>query len=350
MIETKGYATHDDKAKFVPFEFSRRDLGPHDILIDIQYCGICHSDIHQARAEWEPMIPSIFPMVPGHEIVGRVSQVGAEVTKFSDGDFAGIGCFVDSCRECPACIAGIEQYCIKGSAQTYNSTEMDRKTPTYGGYSKQYVVDEKYALKINSKGDLSGVAPLLCAGITTYSPLKRWGAGPGKKVAVAGLGGLGHMGVKIAAAMGAEVTVLSTSPSKEKDARALGAHKFLVTKDEEAVKGATGTFDLILDTISAQHDYNFYLSLLGLEGVMVLVGVPTEPIPLNALSLIGGNKVLAGSLIGGIPETQEMLDFCAKHNIVADVEVIDPSRIEEAYDRTVKSDVRYRFVIDMQNA
>jgi len=350
VIETKGYATHDDKAKFVPFEFSRRDLGPHDILIDIQYCGICHSDIHQARAEWEPMIPSIFPMVPGHEIVGRVSQVGAEVTKFSDGDFAGIGCFVDSCRECPACIAGIEQYCIKGSAQTYNSTEMDRKTPTYGGYSKQYVVDEKYALKINSKGDLSGVAPLLCAGITTYSPLKRWGAGPGKKVAVAGLGGLGHMGVKIAAAMGAEVTVLSTSPSKEKDARALGAHKFLVTKDEEAVKGATGTFDLILDTISAQHDYNFYLSLLGLEGVMVLVGVPTEPIPLNALSLIGGNKVLAGSLIGGIPETQEMLDFCAKHNIVADVEVIDPSRIEEAYDRTVKSDVRYRFVIDMQNA
>jgi len=350
VIETKGYATHDDKAKFVPFEFSRRDLGPHDILIDIQYCGICHSDIHQARAEWEPMIPSIFPMVPGHEIVGRVSQVGAEVTKFSDGDFAGIGCFVDSCRECPACIAGIEQYCIKGSAQTYNSTEMDRKTPTYGGYSKQYVVDEKYALKINSKGDLSGVAPLLCAGITTYSPLKRWGAGPGKKVAVAGLGGLGHMGVKIAAAMGAEVTVLSTSPSKEKDARALGAHKFLVTKDEEAVKGATCTFDLILDTISAQHDYNFYLSLLGLEGVMVLVGVPTEPIPLNALSLIGGNKVLAGSLIGGIPETQEMLDFCAKHNIVADVEVIDPSRIEEAYDRTVKSDVRYRFVIDMQNA
>jgi len=350
VIETKGYATHDDKAKFVPFEFSRRDLGPHDILIDIQYCGICHSDIHQARAEWEPMIPSIFPMVPGHEIVGRVSQVGAEVTKFSDGDFAGIGCFVDSCRECPACIAGIEQYCIKGSAQTYNSTEMDRKTPTYGGYSKQYVVDEKYALKINSKGDLSGVAPLLCAGITTYSPLKRWGAGPGKKVAVAGLGGLGHMGVKIAAAMGAEVTVLSTSPSKEKDARALGAHKFLVTKDEAAVKEATGTFDLILDTISAQHDYNFYLSLLGLEGVMVLVGVPTEPIPLNALSLIGGNKVLAGSLIGGIPETQEMLDFCAKHNIVADVEVIDPSRIEEAYDRTVKSDVRYRFVIDMQNA
>jgi len=288
-------------------------------------------------------------MVPGHEIVGRISQVGSEVTKFKEGDFAGIGCFVDSCRVCPACTGGIEQYCIKGSAQTYNSTEMDRETPTYGGYSKHYVIDEKYALKVNATGDLSGIAPLLCAGITTYSPLKRWGTGPGKKVAIAGLGGLGHMGVKIAAAMGAEVTVLSTSPSKEKDAQALGAHKFLVTKDEEAVKAAAGSFDIILDTISAQHDYNFYLSLLGLEGVMIVVGVPTEPIPLNAFSLIGGNKAIAGSLIGGIPETQEMLDFCAEHNIVADVEVIDPSRIEEAYDRTVKSDVRYRFVIDMDS-
>jgi len=349
-IATRGFATHNKEAKFGPFEFVRREVGPHDVLIDIAYCGICHSDIHQARAEWEPMMPSMYPMVPGHEIVGRVSQVGSEVSKFKEGDFAGIGCFVDSCRECPPCKAGIEQYCIKGSAQTYNSTEMDRETPTYGGYSKHYVIDEKYALKVNAEGDLSGIAPLLCAGITTYSPLKRWGAGPGKKVAVAGLGGLGHMGVKIAAAMGAEVTVLSTSPSKEKDAQALGAHKFLVTKDAEAVKAATGSFDLILDTISAQHDYNFYLSLLGLEGVMVVVGVPTEPIPLNAFSLIGGNKALAGSLIGGIPETQEMLDFCAKHNITSDVEVIDPSRIEEAYNRTVKSDVRYRFVIDMQNA
>jgi uncharacterized zinc-type alcohol dehydrogenase-like protein len=349
-VATRGFATHSKEAKFGPFEFVRREVGPHDVLIDIAYCGICHSDIHQARAEWEPMIPSMYPMVPGHEIVGRVSQVGSDVTKFKEGDFAGIGCFVDSCRECPACTSGIEQYCIKGSAQTYNSTEMDRETPTYGGYSKHYVIDEKYALKVNATGDLSGVAPLLCAGITTYSPLKRWGAGPGKKVAVAGLGGLGHMGVKIAAAMGAEVTVLSTSPSKEKDARALGAHNFLVTKDADAVRSAAGSFDLILDTISAQHDYNFYLSLLGLEGVMVVVGVPTEPIPLNAFSLIGGNKALAGSLIGGIPETQEMLDFCAKHNITSDVEVISPDRIEEAFDRTVKSDVRYRFVIDMQNA
>jgi uncharacterized zinc-type alcohol dehydrogenase-like protein len=295
-------------------------------------------------------MPSIYPMVPGHEIVGRVSQTGSEVSKFKEGDFAGIGCFVDSCRECAACTHGIEQYCIKGSAMTYNGTEMDRQTPTYGGYSKHYVIDEKYALKVNAQGDLSGVAPLLCAGITTYSPLKKWGAGPGKKVAIAGLGGLGHMGVKIAVAMGAEVTVLSTSPSKEADARKLGAHKFLNTKDEEAVKTAAGSFDLILNTISANHDYNSYLSLLGLEGVMVIVGVPTQPVPLNAFSLIGGNKVLAGSLIGGIPETQEMLDFCADNNITSDVEVISPDRIEEAYDRTVKSDVRYRFVIDMQNA
>jgi uncharacterized zinc-type alcohol dehydrogenase-like protein len=347
-IATRGYATHNSEAKFEPFEFTRREVGPKDILIDIQYCGICHSDIHQARAEWEPMTPSMYPMVPGHEIVGRVSQVGSEVTKFAVGDAAGIGCFVDSCRVCPACTTGIEQYCIKGSAQTYNSTEMDRKTPTYGGYSNKYVIDEQYALKVNAAGDLSGVAPLLCAGITTYSPLKRWGAGPGKKVAIAGLGGLGHMGVKIAAAMGAEVTVLSTSPSKEADARKLGATNFVNIKDAAATKAATGSFDIILDTISANHDYGTYLSLLGLNGVMVIVGVPTEPSPLNAFSLIGGNKVLAGSLIGGIPETQEMLDFCAANNIVSDVEVIKPDRIEEAYDRTVKADVRYRFVIDMK--
>jgi len=347
-IAARGYATHGPEAKFEPFEFTRREVGPRDILIDIQYCGICHSDIHQAKAEWEPMVPSIFPMVPGHEIVGSVSEIGSEVTKFTVGDIAGIGCFVDSCGECASCTSGIEQYCVKGSAQTYNSTEMDRKTPTYGGYSNRYVIDEAYALKVNATGDVSGVAPLLCAGITTYSPLKRWGAGPGKRVAVAGLGGLGHMGVKIAVAMGAEVTVLSTSPSKEADARKLGAHNFLNTKDGEATKAAAGSFDLILDTISANHDYNAYLALLGLDGVMIVVGVPTEPIPLNAFSLIGGNKALVGSLIGGIPETQEMLDFCAEYNIVADVEVISPDRIEEAYDRTVESDVRYRFVIDMR--
>ncbi len=350
MIQTKGYATQDKSAKFEPFTFERRDVGPNDILIDIVYAGICHSDIHQARAEWEPMVPSIYPMVPGHEIVGRVSQVGSDVTKFVVGDIAGIGCFVDSCRECPACTGGVEQYCIKGSAQTYNSTEMDRVTPTYGGYSKHYVVDEKYALKVSATGDLSGIAPLLCAGITTYSPLKRWGVGPGKKVAVAGLGGLGHMGVKLAVAMGAEVTVLSTSPAKEADARALGATGFVNTKDADAVKAVTGKFDFLLDTISANHDYNVCLGMVTLNGVMVVVGVPTDPAQLNAFSLIGGNKVLAGSLIGGIPETQEMLDFCADHGVVSDVEIITPDRIEEAYDRTVKSDVRYRFVIDMANA
>jgi alcohol dehydrogenase (NADP+) len=349
-ISTRGFATNGPEAKFGPFEFARRQVGPNDILIDIQYCGICHSDIHQARAEWEPMIPSIYPMVPGHEIVGRVTQVGDSVTKFKEGDIAGIGCFVDSCGECPACGGGVEQYCIKGSAQTYNSTEMDRQTPTYGGYSKHYTIDQDYALKVSASADLSGVAPLLCAGITTYSPLKRWGAGPGKKVAVAGLGGLGHMGVKIAKAMGAEVTVLSTSPSKEADARALGATGFVNTKDAEQVTAAGGRFDILLDTISANHDYNAYLSMVTLNGIMVVVGVPTEPVPLNAFSLIGGNKVLAGSLIGGIPETQEMLDFCAEHNITSDVEVITPDRIEEAYDRTVRSDVRYRFVIDMKNA
>lgn len=350
MIETRGFAVHGADTGFEPFNFQRRDVGPNDILIDILYCGICHSDIHQARDEWQGVMPAMYPMVPGHEIVGRVTRVGDSVTKFKEGDIAGIGCFVDSCRGCGACGAGVEQYCVNGCAMTYNGTEMDRTTPTFGGYSEIYVVDENYAVKVNTAGELAGVAPLMCAGITTYSPLKRWGAGPGKKVAIAGLGGLGHMGVKIAAAMGADVTVLSTSPSKEADARALGAHGFLNTRDEEAAAAARGSFDIVLDTISAQHDYNFYLSLLALNGVMIIVGVPTDPTPLHAFSLIGGNKALAGSMIGGIPETQEMLDFCAAHNIIADVEVISPDRIGEAYDRTVKSDVRYRFVIDMQNA
>lgn len=350
-IATRGFAVADKEAKFAPFEFARREVGPKDVLIDILFSGICHSDIHQARAEWEPAIPSIFPMVPGHEIVGRVTKVGSEVSKFKEGDLAGIGCFVDSCRQCEPCKSGIEQYCVQGSAQTYNSYEMDKSTPTYGGYSKHYVIDEAYLLKVNaSEEDLPGVAPLLCAGITTYSPLKKWGAGPGKKVAVAGLGGLGHMGVKIAAAMGAEVTVLSTSPSKEADAKKLGAHNFVNIRDDEARTAATGTFDLILDTISANHDYNVYMSLLNIGGTMVIVGVPTDPVPLQALSVIWGNKVLAGSLIGGIPETQEMLDFCAEHGITSDIELIEPGYIDEAYERTVKADVRYRFVINMKDA
>lgn len=347
-IAAKGYATHDANAKFVPFTFARREVGANDVLIDVMYCGICHSDIHQARAEWEPLIPSMYPMVPGHEIVGRVSQVGENVTKFKVGDAAGIGCFVDSCRECKNCKDDVEQYCVKGSAQTYNSTEMDRMTPTFGGYSTKYVIDEKYALKVNAAGDLSGVAPLLCAGITTYSPLKRWNVGPGTKVAVAGLGGLGHMGVKLAVALGADVTVISTSPAKEADAKKLGATGFVNVKNADEIAASAGKFDFLLDTISANHDYNAYLSMVARDGVMVVVGVPTEPTPLNAFSLIGGNKILAGSLIGGIAETQEMLDFCAKHDVTSDVEVITPDRIEEAYERTVKADVRYRFVIDMQ--
>ena len=347
-IATKGFATNGPEAKFEPFEFVRREVGPNDIQIDIQYCGICHSDIHQAKDEWHDLMPAMYPMVPGHEIVGRVSRVGSNVSKFQVGDIAGIGCFIDSCRECPSCKAGIEQYCLKQAAFTYNGTEMDRVTPTFGGYSDKYVIDENYAVKVNAQGDLSGVAPLLCAGITTYSPLKRFG--PGQRVGVVGLGGLGHMGVKIAKAMGAEVTVFSTSPGKEADAKALGAANFVVSRDPEAMASLAGTFNLILDTVSADHDLNPYIACLGVNGVLVVVGMPEQPNTIHQASLIMGNKAIAGSLIGGIPETQEMLDFCAQHNVVADVEVISPDRIEEAYDRTVRSDVRYRFVIDMNNA
>lgn len=347
MIQTKGFATHDSNAKFGPFDFERRDVGPNDILIEIEYAGICHSDIHMARNEWEPMMPATYPLVPGHEIVGRVSQVGDAVTKFKVGDVAGIGCFVDSCRECSPCKDGFEQFCYKGAAYTYGGTYMDRVTPTYGGYSNKYVIDENYALKVKSEGDLSGVSPLMCAGITTYSPLRRFNVGPGQKVGIVGLGGLGHMGTKFAVAMGAEVTVFSTSPSKEADAKALGAHHFVVTRDPANLEPLAGTFNFILDTVSADHDVNMYINLLGIRGAMVVVGVPPNPNVIHSFGLIFGNKTLSGSLIGGIPETQEMLDFCAEHNVKADVEIITPDRIEEAYDRTVKADIRYRFVIDM---
>jgi alcohol dehydrogenase (NADP+) len=347
-VATKGYATHGPEATFSPFEFTRRPIGANDILIDIEYCGICHSDIHQAKNEWTDLMPAMYPMVPGHEIVGRVSQVGDAVTKFKVGDAAGIGCFIDSCRECAGCTSGFEQYCIKGAAFTYNGTEMDRETPTYGGYSNKYVIDEKYALKVNAAGDLSGVAPLLCAGITTYSPLKRFNVGPGQKVGVVGLGGLGHMGVKLAKAMGADVTVFSTSPGKEADAKKLGADHFVLSRDTEAMEAGRNSFNFILNTVSAAHDLMPFLGQLGMNGAMVVVGVPPEPTMFHQGSLIMGNRILAGSLIGGIPETQEMLDFCAANNVTADVEVITPDRIEEAYDRTVKADVRYRFVIDMK--
>jgi uncharacterized zinc-type alcohol dehydrogenase-like protein len=348
-VAAKGFATHGPDAKFEPFEFTRHEVGPHDILIDIKYCGICHSDIHQAKNEWVDLMPTIYPVVPGHEIVGLVSQVGSEVTKFKVGDAAGIGCFIDSCRECGPCKSGIEQYCIKGPSFTYNGTEMDRVTRTYGGYSNKYVLDEKYALNVKETDNLAGVAPLLCAGITTYSPLKRFNVGPGQRVGIVGLGGLGHMGVKIAKAMGADVTVFSTSPGKEDDARKLGADNFVISRDPEAMASVAGTFNFILDTVSAKHDLMPYIGALGLNGAMVVVGVPPEPSLFNQGALIMGNKTLAGSLIGGIPETQEMLDFCAEHGVTSDIEMITPDRIEEAYDRTIKADVRYRFVIDLQN-
>jgi uncharacterized zinc-type alcohol dehydrogenase-like protein len=348
VIQTKGFATHDDRAVFGPYNFERRDVGPHDILLDIQYCGICHSDIHQAKNEWAGMMSATYPMVPGHEIVGTVTRVGNAVTKFGVGDIAGIGCFVDSCGECSSCTNDLEQYCQKQCAFTYNGTEMDRVTPTFGGYSSNYVVNESYALKVKATGDLSGVAPLMCAGITTYSPLKRFAVGPGQKVGVVGLGGLGHMAVKLAVAMGAEVTVFSTSPGKEADARSLGADDFIVTKDPENLAPLAGTFNLILDTVSADHEVAPYLNLLGVRGAMVVVGMPSTAPAVHQALLIMGNKTLAGSLIGGIAETQEMLDFCAAHDVTADVEVISPDRIGEAYERTLKSDVRYRFVIDMR--
>jgi len=346
MLKTKGYAVQSAESKLEPFEFERREVNAKDVLIEIMYCGVCHSDIHQAHNDWRN---SIYPMVPGHEIVGRVTQIGSDVTKFKEGDYAGVGCFVDSCRNCENCRQGVEQFCKVHCAQTYNSTEMDEKTPTFGGYSSQIVVDEDYTLKIREQENLAAVAPLLCAGITTYSPLKRFNVRAGQKVGIVGLGGLGHMGVKFAVAMGAEVTVFSTSPTKEQDARDLGAHNFVVTKNPENFKPLVGKFDFILDTVSAPHDLNVYLNLLSLNGVMVIVGVPEKAAEVAAFSLIGNNRTLAGSGIGGIPETQEMLDYCFDNNIVSDIEMTPIQKIEEVYERTIKADVRYRFVIDMQS-
>ncbi|PJZ50038.1 NAD(P)-dependent alcohol dehydrogenase [Leptospira saintgironsiae] len=344
MIQAKGYAAAIAKAPLAPFQFDRRDAKEEDVVIDIQYCGICHSDIHQARDEWGG---SIFPMVPGHEITGVVSKVGSKVTKFKVGDKVGVGCFVDSCRECEHCKAGLEQFCETGMSATYNGREQDRKTPTYGGYSNKIVVDQNYVLRIPDNLPLDAAAPLLCAGITLYSPLAHWKAGPGKKVAIIGLGGLGHMGVKIAHALGAEVTVLSQSNKKEADAKRLGADHFYATSEKSTFSKLRGSFDLIINTVSMPLDWNAYLSLLRVDGSMVVVGVPEEQVPIGAFSLIGGRKSLAGSLIGGIAETQEMLDFCGKHNITSDIELIPIQKVNDAYERVVKSDVRYRFVIDI---
>ncbi len=344
MNNTNAYAVQSATDALAPFTFQRRNVQAHDVQIDILYCGVCHSDIHQARNEWGG---SIYPMVPGHEIVGRVIKTGEQVTKFKTDDLVGVGCFVDSCRECPQCKTGQEQYCEKGMSPTYNGYEQDGKTPTLGGYSTQIVVDENYVLRVSPKLALEGVAPLLCAGITTYSPLRHWNVGKGHKVGVLGLGGLGHMGVKLAAAFGAEVTMLSSSPSKEADAKRLGADRFALTSNPEVFKEYSRYFDFILDTVSAPHDLEKYLETLKTNGTLIIVGLPPEPIPLPAFSLVPRRRSVAGSMIGGIAETQEMLDFCADHHITSDVEVIPIQQINEAYERTIKGQVKYRFVIDI---
>jgi uncharacterized zinc-type alcohol dehydrogenase-like protein len=343
MNNVKVRAVFGIGEKFKETTINRRELTPKDVLIEIKYCGICHSDIHHAHGEWGA---ETYPLVPGHEIAGVVAQVGSEVKKHKVGDHVGVGCMVDSCGECVNCKKGEEQYCLKGNIGTYAKIDKYGER-TQGGYSTHIVVTEDFVLKIPESINLDVAAPLLCAGITTYSPLHHWGAGPGKKVAVLGLGGLGHMAVKIAHAMGAEVTVLSHSLKKEEDGKRLGADKFFATSDPETFKNLAGYFDLIINTVSAKVDINSFLSLLDLDGVLVNVGAPAEPLSVNAFALIMKRRSFAGSVIGGIRETQEMLDFCAKHNIGADIEVISADKIDEAYERVLKSDVKYRFVIDI---
>ena len=328
------------------YEFSRRDLRPRDVALDIYFAGICHSDIHQAREEWGP---AIFPMVPGHEIVGRVTQVGSQVSKFKVGGLIGVGVFVDSCRKCASCNAGLEQYCVEGMTGTYNTLERDGKTVAMGGYSNMFVIDEDYAVHIPENLDLAGVAPLMCAGITLYSPLKNWKAGPGKKVGVMGLGGLGHMGLKFAHALGAETTVFSHSPEKEADAKAMGADHFVVTKDVKSLEKLEKSFYLILNTVSAHLDLEPYLKMLKLDGTFVVIALPGKPYQINVGTMLDQRRSLAGSMIGGMAELQEMLNFCGQHNIVSDVEVIKADYINTAYERTVASDVKYRFVIDAKS-
>lgn len=342
-MNVNAWGTKAASEALAPMQIERREVGPRDVQLEILYSGICHSDIHQARGEWGN---SKFPMVPGHEIVGRVTKVGAEVKKFAVGDLAGVGCMVDSCRECSGCGIGEEQFCEKMPAWTYNSTEMDRTTPTFGGYSTHVVVTEHFALKVPASLDLKAAAPLLCAGITTYSPLKQWNCKPGDKVAVLGLGGLGHMAVKLAAAMGAEVTVLSSSKGKEADAKRLGAAFFESSTERASQRKLKNRFNLIIDCVSADHPFETYLQMLAPFGALVLVGAPPKPSEVGAFSLINNNRRLAGSSIGGIRQTQEMLDFCAQHKLGADIELIAAKQINEAYERMLKNDVRYRFVID----
>jgi uncharacterized zinc-type alcohol dehydrogenase-like protein len=343
MIKTKAYGAQSATSPLESMHIQRREPNADDILIEIDYCGICHSDIHSVRSEWGP---ASYPCVPGHEIVGRVIQVGKKVKRFKIGDFAGVGCFVDSCGKCASCKAGEEQFCSVRTVFTYGGVELDGKTPTFGGYSSFITVKEKYALKIKKGQPLERIAPLLCAGITTYSPLKRYGTKKGKMVGVVGLGGLGHMAVKIAKAMGAEVCVFSTSPEKEKDAKKLGAKTFIVTKDIENFNAVAGKLDLIIDTVSAPHDFTPYLASLKIDGTLVLVGAAPEPNQVSAFALIMGRKKMAGSLIGGIKETQEMLDFCARKKVFSDIELIAASEINSAYEKTIRGQVKYRFVVD----
>jgi uncharacterized zinc-type alcohol dehydrogenase-like protein len=343
----KAYAASSAKSPLAPHAIQRRDPRPQDIQIDILFCGVCHSDLHQVRNEWEAFMPTIYPVVPGHEILGRVVKVGSSVKKFKEGDIAAVGCLVGSCGVCENCKDGEEQYCAAGFVLTYNSEDKILGGVTYGGYSESIVVDEAFAVKVNPKLDLAGAAPLLCAGITTYSPLHKWKVGKGQKVGVVGLGGLGHMGVKFAHAMGAKVVVFTTSPGKTEDAKRLGADEVIISKNTDEMQKHAFSFNFILDCVSADHDLNQYLGLLKRDGTLCLVGAPEKPIPVTAFNLIFGRHSLAGSAIGGLRETQEMLDFCAEYNITADVERIPIQQINTAYDRLLKGDVKYRFVIDM---
>jgi uncharacterized zinc-type alcohol dehydrogenase-like protein len=343
MIESRGYAAQNAQSPLAPFSFTRRDPGPRDVVLQIQYCGVCHSDIHQARDEWGG---SMYPMVPGHEITGVVTKVGSEVKRFKEGDRAAVGVMVDSCRHCDHCRAGLEQYCVEGMTGTYNAKGRDGQI-TQGGYADSIVTDEHYVYRLAPGLDLAAAAPLLCAGITTFSPLRHWGVGKGKKVGVVGLGGLGHMALKFAHSFGAHVVQFTTSPEKEADARRLGADEVVLSKDPDAMAKHLSSFDFILDAVSAPHDINAYLRMLKLDGALALVGLPDKPLPVAAFSLTIPRRSLAGSGIGGVPETQEMLDYCAENGIVSDIELIPISKINEAFERVVKGDVKYRFVIDM---
>jgi uncharacterized zinc-type alcohol dehydrogenase-like protein len=340
----RAYAANSAESPLAPFALARREPLAGDVEIDILYCGVCHSDLHQARNEWHN---TIYPCVPGHEIVGRVRRVGSSVKKFREGDLAAVGCMVDSCRTCASCRRGLEQYCEKFPTFTYNGTDKHLGGVTYGGYSDRIVVDEAFVLRVSDKLDLAATAPLLCAGITTYSPLRHWKVGRGQKVGIVGLGGLGHMGVKFARAFGAHVVLFTTSPGKTADAMRLGAHEVVVSRNPEEVKKHANSFDFILDAVSAEHDINAYLSLLKLDGTLTLVGAPEQPLPVAAFNLLLPRRTFAGSAIGGIAETQEMLDFCAEHNITSDIELIRIQDINRAYERLLKGDVKYRFVIDM---